>query len=86
MKKHKFKRRVWLNSQKSASTGSLVIYHGESPWEKGEYHRFIEIASCNEIARLHMTNLDTNADWIFKVEKLTENLQDYLEFLKKHAD
>ena len=79
----KFKRKVWLNKKQSASTGSIVVYDGESPWAKGKTTRFIEVSSCDHSARLHMTNLDTRRDWVRKVKKLTETLQDYLEFLER---
>ena len=77
----KYKKRVWLNKDKSASTGSIVIYDGESPWEKNCTTRFIEVSSCNNIARLHMCDLDKESDWLYKVKKMAKTLNDYVSFL-----
>lgn len=81
-----FKAHTELNPPTSPSTGSITCYHGESAW-KGwkDPYMFMDIADCNGKVRLHLTQKETKKDFIKKVRKLRNALDEYLEFLENQA-
>ena len=78
-----FKIEKFLNDSDSPSTASVVTYCGKSPWKrlKGDYLYF-ELADCSNKVRLHMSDLDTEKDFIRKLERLEGVLSDYIKYLK----
>lgn len=85
-----YNKRVWLNSTKSASTGSLVCYSGPSPFKefkefkknKEERLVFVEVADCHQTIRLHQMYNETTKDFLKKIELLRDELTEYIQFLK----
>ena len=86
-KTHGFSRRVWLNPEGHASTGSVVVFDGPSTWldkqGKPETMRVVEIADCHGKVRLHQAKTDTLEDFAMKVRTLRDVLSDFLEHLDK---
>jgi len=79
----KYNKRTWLNSIKSASTGSVVCYYGTHPWNRKLIDMFLEIGSCHEIIRLHKTKNESLVDFIFKLKKLRKSIDKFIAFLEK---
>lgn len=66
-----FKSEKWLNSQTSSSTGSIVCYDGVFEGTEGScYCTFVEIADCHNKVRLHRSHVDTNEEFLEKVNSL----------------
>ena len=78
-----FINRKFLNNKKSPSTGTVYAYYGKAPWNKKEITKFFEIADCHQSARLHQTELDNDADFIKKLEKIQKTLKQFINHLKK---
>jgi len=81
----KYNKRVFLNPEDSASTGSIVCFDGDIEWrhnEKPRRNSFIEIADCHVKARLHRCYEDRAEDYIEKVKKMRDALGDYLDHLQ----
>ena len=82
-----YNKRVWLNSKKSASTGSLVCYSGPSPfYDDGtkKNHKkivFVEVGDCHQTIRLHQMYNESRKDFIKKIELMRDGLDSYLKFL-----
>ncbi|MBB1074484.1 hypothetical protein HUU62_08680 [Rhodoferax sp. 4810] len=81
-----FNKRIWLNSEKSPSTGSVVCFHGKSNWRHGssqepEIVDFIEVADCHCKVRLHRSHFDTTGEFIEKTQLLAKTLNDFAEYL-----
>lgn len=87
-KKHKtYSKRVWLNKNSSPSTGSVVAFYGDVKWEsKPELCAFLEIASCHEKARLHMSRNDNMNDFIAKMKLLNKTINDFILFLEANKE
>lgn len=83
-----YNRRVWLNSKKSASTGSLVCFSGFAQWgkETPAFARFIEIADCHNKIKLHQSKFDSKEEFIQKVDILIKELAKFKEYLKSEKD
>ena len=87
-KMNTYKKAVWLNDNKSASTGSVVAFYGYNPGF-GNIDGFLEVGSCSKKARLHM-DIDKNVDktkarkdFIKKIRKLEKVCKEYADFLEK---
>ena len=78
-----YNKRVWLNSDKSASTGSVVCFHGKNPWNKKLIDMFLEVSSCHDIARLHKTKYESIKDFIKKLKLLRDEIDRFIKFLEK---
>ena len=80
-----FSRRIWLNKEDSASTGSAVAFSGTCKWrnEPEETVTFLEIADCHCKVRLHKTYADSNKDFIEKMRKLSQLASDFADFIEK---
>ena len=82
-----YNRRKWLNPTSSSFTGSVVC--NATLGKHGEIcNLFLEIASCDSVARLHPYSYD-NAGVIEmrkKVDALTVELVAYSAFLRKLED
>lgn len=85
-----FSRRVWLNPEGHASTGSVVVFDGVSTWldEQGKPERalIVEIADCHGKVRLHQAKTDTREEFTTKVRTLRDVLSEFLEHLDKTAN
>lgn len=72
-----------LNSSKSPSTGSVTAYCGKSPWPKAiKEYMFLEVSDCHSKSRLHISQIDTKADFIKKMKKLHKAIGEYIKFLE----
>ena len=78
-----FVKRQFLNGEKSPSTGIVYAYHGVAPWDKKRTTKFFEIADCHQSARLHQSDIDTDDDFIEKLEKIQKTLNKFIHHLKK---
>lgn len=80
-----FSRRVWLNPDGHASTGSVVTFDGPSTWldEQGKPERMllVEIADCHAKVRLHQAKTDTREGFAMKVRTLRDVLSEFLQHL-----
>ena len=78
-----FKIEKFLNDSDSPSSASVVAYCGKAPWKRHKKdYLYFELADCNGKVRLHMSDLDTEKDFIRKLEKLGGALGDYINHLK----
>lgn len=78
-------KRAWLNPKNHPSTGSVVAYHGESPWlaDGQEFFTMLEVSDCHRKARIHRADKDSVADFIKKMEKLNKVITDFITHLKE---
>lgn len=79
-----FCKRTWLNADTSASTGSVVAWHGETSFrekEPSEIITFFEVSDCHCKARLHKTPADTMAQFVSKMRLLAKNANEFAEYL-----
>ena len=82
-----FNRRLWLNKSNISSTGSIVCYSGKSPWtdkntSKPVTIRFVEVADCHNKIRIHQSERESLADFVKKVERMKNMLNEYQIFLE----
>jgi len=78
-----YNRRVWLNSSKSSSTGSVVCFFGKNV--EGRIPKklaYVEISDCHQKVWLHQSASDTDQMYFDKVKLLRDELSEYLKFLK----
>jgi len=79
-----FKSEKWLNPLSSPSTGSVICYHGQSPWNKQkEKIAFVQINDCHNSVRLHKVDSDSKKDFANKIGVLIEELEQYRNYLLK---
>ena len=77
-------RRLWLNDETSASTGSVCAYSGQAHWTKDEYKTsFLEVSDCHSKIRLHLAPHDTDQQFIDKMIKLRNFIDDFINYLQK---
>lgn len=82
-----YKSSVWLNSNESNSTGSVVCFCGDVKYEDKLYHEyFIEIADCRNKIRLHRTDNETHEQFISKLETLKLEISAFINHLKSKND
>lgn len=81
--KKTFVNRQFLNRKNSPSSGSVYAYHGKAPWNKRSNTKFFELADCHQSARLHQSELDSDDDFIEKLEKVQKTLSKFIKHLKK---
>lgn len=76
-------RRLWLNDETSPSTGSVCAYNGQAHWTKDDLKTsFLEVADCHCKVRLHKTEIDTNQQFIDKMIKLRNFIDDFINYLQ----
>jgi hypothetical protein len=76
--------RRWLNPDRHPSTGSVVAYHGESPWDcdgKPGIMTILEISDCHSKVRLHCGDKDTLEEFIKKMETLRNVVDRFIYYL-----
>lgn len=88
-----YKKHIELNPPTSPSTGTITIYDGVDIWiddkdgSKSEVeNRFIEITDCYNKIRLHQSRFDTKKDWIDKLMRLQDTIDNYLVFLNNEKE
>lgn len=77
--------RRWLNRDGHPSTGSVVAYHGESPWDrdgKPDVMTILEISDCHSKVRLHRSEKDTLEEFIEKMETLRDVVAKFVDHLR----
>lgn len=70
---HHHNERVWLNSDGSYSTGSVVAFLGRVNWGKGNGESdeaYLEVADCRGKVKLHRAGHDTLEDFEQKMRTL----------------
>jgi hypothetical protein len=78
-----YSKRVWLNKESSASTGSVVAFHGETKWgDKLEVTSFFEVADCHGKVRLHRSYVDDMPAFISKLRTLAAIAEEFATFLE----
>lgn len=80
-----YSNRQWLNPNAHSSTGAVVAYHGESPWDKEgkpELMTILEISDCHNKVRLHRSEKDTMEEFIIKMETLQSVVQGFIHHLR----
>lgn len=81
--KAKYSKRVWLNNQKSPSTGNVIAYDGTPKFNDGLYHSlFLKISDCHQSIKLHMAQYDTERDFINKMKKLRTVIDNFIVHLE----
>ena len=83
--KKSYNKRTWLNKPSSPSTGSIVAFHGPAKYSRKEADiwTWLEISDCTFKIRLHKTNDDTLKDFVNKLKKLRNAVDDFIKFLEK---
>ena len=81
-----YSKRVWLNKDSSASTGSVVAFHGDSSWRetdgKPEKTSFLEVSDCHCKVRLHRSYTDDMPSFVAKLRKLAAVAEEFATFLE----
>jgi len=77
-------KRMWLNKGTSASTGSVVAFHGKTTYgnRKQEIVTFLEIADCHSKVCIHQIKKDTRSSFIQKLRLLVNTINDFANFLE----
>lgn len=78
-----YNKREWLNNEFSPATGNVIAFDGVVHW-KGEPIRktFLQISDCHSSIRLHCTEDDTDQDFVNKMIKLRDVIDDFIQYLK----
>lgn len=84
----KFIRRVWLNDPDSPSTGSVVAYDGMVDDYDNEPYRstFIRLSDCHVSAHIHQASYDTRDEFIAKMRRIRDVLNDFITHLETDND
>ena len=85
-----YKKLTELNPDTCPSTGTITIYDGVDIWTDDKdnstreiENRFVEITDCYHKIRLHQSRFDTKKDWIDKLIRLQDAIDQYFIFLNK---
>lgn len=78
-------KRLWLNDETSPSTGSVCAFDGMTKWgdDKQNNSRFLEVADCHCKARLHKIGNDTDQQFLDKMIKLRNFIDDFINYLEQ---
>ena len=81
-----YNKRIWVNSENSPSTGSVVAYHGPANWGNSKEDRkndtFFEVSDCHTRARLHRSRFETEEEFIKKMELVRDAAAEFIFYLK----
>ena len=80
-----YNKRTWLNPDGNPSTASVVSFVGKTKWRDDLPpfdNYYLEIADCNTKIRLHKTAEETKEEWVAKLRKLRNHLDEYLQYLE----
>ena len=80
--------REWLNPSDHSSTGSVVAFYGDNPFQQKDSeasgpYAYLEVADCHQKARLHLVEVDSIKDFIEKLKKLRDVIDRFIAFLEK---
>lgn len=83
----KFIKRVWLNEPDSPSTGSVVAYDGEHIDYDNEPYRstYLRVSDCHVTANLHRAAYDTEKEFIAKMKRLRNVLDEFITHLENEC-
>jgi len=83
-----YAKRLWLNKESSPSTGSVAAYRGEMMFGDNLKRQtaFLELADCHGKIRLHVSPMDTMEEFIVKMEKLRDFVDDFITYLDKEQE
>lgn len=77
-------RRAWLNDETSASTGSVCAFDGQAHWTKDiKRTSFLELTDCHCKIRLYLAENDTHEQFLNKMIKLRDFVDDFINHLKQ---
>jgi hypothetical protein len=79
-----YSNRQWLNPEGHPSTGSIVAYHGKAPWKNNKKQTkmtILEISDCHEKVRLHRGDTDSMEEFIWKMKKLRDVVDEFIDHL-----
>lgn len=83
MSKVYYNRRIWLNSENSRSTGSVVCFDGQTEFSEGvDRDSFIEISDCGGKIRLHKSSDDNITDFIDKLSVMRAEIDCFINHLR----
>ena len=84
----KFIKRVWLNEPDSPSTGSVVAYDGEVNDYDNEPYRstFLRVSDCHVSVNIHKAAYDNPSEFISKMKRMRDVLNDFIEHLETETD
>lgn len=79
-----FNKRVWLNEPDSPSTGNVVAFDGEVlDYDKQPYRStFLRVSDCHVSAHIHKASYDTDKDFIDKMKRLRNVLNEFITHLE----
>jgi hypothetical protein len=81
-----YSRRIWLNEDSSASTGSIVAFHGGTVYSKGpEVASFFEVADCHGKVRIHKSYADDMPAFIAKLRLIASVANEFVSFLESET-
>lgn len=80
----KYNKRVWLNSERSHYTGSIVCHDGvvSNRGNPAERYTFIEISDCHGKSRIHYDNNLDMQDFVDKLKLLRDEIELFIEHLE----
>lgn len=81
-----YNKRVWLNTEQSHYTGSIVLFDGvvSNQRKPAERYTFIEVSDCHGKSRIHYDhNLDMNA-YIEKLKTIRNEIDNFISHLEKN--
>ena len=85
-----YNKRLWLNSESSEYTGSVVAFDGmvQHRYDKKESvpYYFLEIGDCHQKVRLHGANGGTREDFIAKMKLLESVIAEFIEHLENDVE
>lgn len=80
----KFIKRVWLNEPDSPSSGSVVAYDGWlNDYDNQPFHSlYLRVSDCHVSANIHKASYDTNKEFIGKMKRLRDVLNEFITHLE----
>lgn len=83
----KYNKRIWLNTDDSHYTGSIVLFDGVDVINHGkklDRYSFVEISSCHGKVRIHKDDNLTMEDYIQKLKLLETEICEYRKHLESN--
>ena len=78
-----YNKREWFNDEQSPSTGNVIAFDGFIHYNGEPIRRtFLQISDCNNSIRLHTIEDDTSQDFINKMIKLRNVIDDFINYLR----
>lgn len=85
MTNNKYNKRIWLNSDKSHYTGSLVCHDGivSNRGKPKARYVFMEVSDCHGKARIHTDDNLSISDYIDKLKLIRDEIDLFIDHLEK---